>query len=131
MPGEVEIPEEAIEAGIRAASDQLGGIRHDTIIRERIEGVLQAAAPSLRAQGAEEAKEDLERTEAHLEAAERQRDEAETKLSQALAAGLSDKDRGELERIAKLIDSFQLNLSEHNDAAFLRKLAAPKEGRQA
>lgn len=47
---EVEVPAEAIEAGIRVASEQLGGISHDSIVRKRVEQVIQAAAPVLCAQ---------------------------------------------------------------------------------
>lgn len=72
MPGEVEIPEEAKQAVYAAQREADGALS--------VSQVLQAAAPSLRAQGAEEAKRELEK---RLEEKKRECEEARDRYGTA------------------------------------------------
>jgi hypothetical protein len=74
---------------------------------------------------------DIARAEGEFQAAQHVRELLEEQLPSHPSGeqgeesrGLSDEDRQRLLKIAKLVESFTLNLSEHNDAAFLRGLAA-------
>lgn len=189
MPGEVEIPEEAVEAVAHALYEEWMFEEGDECAdSEQVEGVwsaegegvkaafekqaraaLQAAAPSLRAQGAEEARKSARRiaeqveivchnlanVPASPEAAKRISAEVESlarlfhelqagaphhdiewetleaERDEALAAGLSDEDRGLLDEFAdELEERCGCELVACRDCAIarlLRKLATPKE----